>query len=201
MMFILNIYDQFEESDIQFLEYCKKDFRKLKAGEDYDCIITPGNAFGIMDGGFDKVVLEKYPLAQEIVQRTIKNFYGSECPVGSSVLVKLSHKVSLVYAVTMRFPGPVAAKDIAYTAALSAFSAIESYNKAMPENVRIKNVTMPLLATTTGGYPPVKSAQQILLALSRVGKIPPKDWNSVELADFRKALENSTDFTNAYTGK
>lgn len=200
-MFILNIYDQYEESDIQFLEYCKKDFRKLKAGEDYDCIITPGNAFGIMDGGFDKVVLDKYPLAQEIVQRTIKNFYGSECPVGASILVKLSHKVSLVYAVTMRFPGPLASKDIAYTAALSAFSAIESYNKAMVANLRIKNVAMPLLATTTGGYPPVKSAHQIILALSRVGKKPPKDWSSDALADFRKDLEKSMDFINTRTGK
>jgi len=179
----------------------KRDFRTMIPGKDYDCIITPGNSFGIMDGGFDKVVRDKFPRSQETVQTVIKQFWGKEMPVGQAITVSLSEAVQLCYAPTMRFPGPLKSKDTAYLAALAAFCQIKCFNKLSP-NLAIKNVVMPLFCTTTGGMPVEVSYEQIMYAYQRVtssDNSPEKDWG--DLLAHRDNLKRLFSWANTRTGR
>lgn len=199
-MFSLNIIDRYEEKDIKELQYWKKDFNELKPVEDYDCVITPGNSFGIMDGGFDKVILDKYPKAQMNIQQGIGRLYGRELPVGSALSCRLSNGVTLIYVPTMRFPGPVTDKATAYNSALSAFSLIAQFGQFKDKDP-ITKVVMPLFATATGGIPPKWSARQICLAYKHMQGEPAKDWNDPKIKELQSELAAATNFINLRTGK
>ncbi len=179
----------------------KRDFRTMVPGKDYDCIITPGNSFGIMDGGFDKVVRDKFPRSQETVQTVIKQFWGKEMPVGQAITVSLSEAVQLCYAPTMRFPSPTKSKDIAYHAALAAFCQIKYFNRISPDRA-IKNVVMPLFCTATGGMPVEVSYEQIMYAYQRAisgDNSPEKNWG--DLLVHRDNLKRLSSWTNKRTGR
>lgn len=199
-MFSFNIIDRYEEDSIKEIQYWKKDFNELIPEEDYDCVITPGNSFGIMDGGFDKVLLDRFPEVQSNVQMGIECLYGREMPLGTSLSCRLTKGVVLIYVPTMRFPGPVSDNAAAYNAALSAFSLIKQFNKRAPARA-LKRVVMPLLATNTGGIPPKFSAKQIVLAYQYLEGKPPAEWTTREMAEQQSKLMAATNFVNLRTGK
>lgn len=200
-MFSFNIIDRYEEKDIKELQYWKKDFNELIPVEDYDCVITPGNSFGIMDGGFDKVILDKYPEAQKNIQQGIGSLYGRELPVGSAISTRLELGVTLVYVPTMRFPGPVTDKAAAYNSAMAAFSLVRQLDKFNYKKDFIKKVVMPLFATATGGIPPKWSARQICLAYKHLQGEPAKNWNDPKIKELQAELAAATNFINLRTGK
>lgn len=199
-MFNLKIVDRVNLSPRQ--HYQKGDFNALIPGKDYDCVITPGNSFGIMDGGFDKVIANKFPNSQDLVQIAIENFCGEEMPVGQAIIVSLGSNLQLCYAPTMRFPGPAKEKDIAYWAALAAFRQIAYFNKMTPDR-KISEVVMPLFCTATGGMPAEVSYDQIVYAYQRVAGYstnpPKKGWGS--LLAHRDKLKSLSSWVNTRTGR
>ncbi|MEJ1715111.1 phage tail protein, partial [Escherichia coli] len=59
--------------------------RPLQQLEGYDCIVSPANSFGMMDGGIDKYIVEKFGSQLMIdVQNVIIKEYVGEQPVGTS---------------------------------------------------------------------------------------------------------------------
>lgn len=199
-MFNLKIVDRVNLSPHQY--YQKGDFNALVPGKDYDCVITPGNSFGIMDGGFDKVIAKKFPDSQDAVRFTIERFWGKEMPVGQAITVSLGEGLQLCYAPTMRFPGPLKGKDVAYQVALAAFCQIAYFNKMTPSR-KISEVVMPLFCTTTGGMPAEVSYEQIVYAYQRVVvdslNIPEKSWSG--LLAHRDKLKHLSSWVNTRTGR
>lgn len=52
-------------------------------------VVSPGNGFGIMDGGFDAVLREIHGTEIEYrIKQKILHFYGPELPVGAAVVAK-----------------------------------------------------------------------------------------------------------------
>lgn len=119
-------------------------------------VVSPGNGFGIMDGGLDAVLREMHGAELEYaVKRKILARYGPELPVGTTVIVRAADDGQIViYAPTMQGPMTVCGTDNVYRAARAAAHTAKTKG--------IGTLFMPLLGTGTGGMDAEEAAVQIL---------------------------------------
>lgn len=65
----------------------------FKSVPEYDCIVSPANSFGIMDGGLDLALINYF--GNELMKRVqdrIKTEYAGEQPVGTCLIVETGNK-------------------------------------------------------------------------------------------------------------
>lgn len=118
-------------------------------------VVSPGNGFGIMDGGFDGALRTLYGDLLEVrIKRQIVERYGPELPVGAAVVARSEHEQLVIYAPTMQVSMQIVGTDNAYRAARAAA------HKA--ELIGVDVLYMPLLGTGAGGMAIEDSAVQIL---------------------------------------
>lgn len=130
-----------------------------------DCIVSPANSFGYMDGGLDRAIL--YELGdhiQTLVQNAIAEKFHGELPVGSSLIIETSNSKwpHLVCAPTMRVPSNVSGTLNAYLAFKAILSEIVFINQARPKT--IKSLVCCGLATGIGGLNVSLCAKQMKYA-------------------------------------
>nr|WP_314072195.1 hypothetical protein [uncultured Roseococcus sp.] len=147
----------------------------LADATDFDVLITPGNSFGLMDGGFDQAVLDRYGMgAQYAVTEAIAGQSGGILPIGSALVVSLAPGVTLagddrvreyttpgvrlVYAPTMLTPRTINGTINVYLAFAAALRAIQ---RDIPD---ARNVLCPGLGTAVGRLHPQSAAAQMALA-------------------------------------
>ncbi len=146
----------------------------IRALSGYDCLITPGNSFGIMDGGFDEVVREMFEnIEPYIQQRILMESYG-ELNVGDAVLA--GAKVGgpyLCYAPTMRVPMQITRTDNVYRAMRAALLQVLHHNDGIEisGDKPISTIATPLLGTGAGKLHPDTAAWQMWLAWDSIMKI------------------------------
>ena len=138
-----------------------------------DCIVTPGNSFGIMDGGLDWYIGFAFPDIEERVQAAIMaDPWRGELHVGSAIVLPLAAGKSMCYAPTMRTPSPCASGSInAYLAMRGALIACAAAG--------LKTVAVPLLCHGVGKMSPDASIRQIKHAHRTLITPTPRDWRSV----------------------
>jgi O-acetyl-ADP-ribose deacetylase (regulator of RNase III) len=99
-----------------------------------DALITPGNSYGDMTGGFDLAVVEVFGQdIQAAVHEVIRKSFMDELNVGQAIVVDVPFDVwdkrsvkKLIYAPTMRYPRPVhRGSDAAYASLLASFQRID----------------------------------------------------------------------------
>lgn len=118
-------------------------------------VVSPGNGFGIMDGGFDAVLREIHGAKLEYrVKRKILEHYGPELPVGAAVVESANDGQIVIYTPTMQGPMTVSGTDNVYRAARAAAH--------MAQRNGIDTLFMPLLGTGTGGMDAEDAAVQML---------------------------------------
>ena len=146
----------------------------FKSVLEYDCIVSPANSFGIMDGGFDLALVNYF--GQELMERVqdkIKAEYAGEQPVGTCLIVETGNKKHpyLAHTPTMRIPRVIREYDTVYTAMRAMLLAVRKHSD-------IKAVLCTGLGTATGKIPPIIAARQMYLAYKNVMQ-PSKqiDWN------------------------
>ena len=86
---------------------------------DYDCLVSPANSFGMMDGGMDAAITQYFGVDLETtVQSKILESYLGEQPVGTSLIVETGHSEHpfLAHTPTMRVPMSIKGTDVPYTA-------------------------------------------------------------------------------------
>lgn len=135
--------------------------------QEADCIISPANSFGYMDGGIDLLYTQKFGWQlQNRLQDRIKLFYGSKLPIGEAILIKTRPDFEdnapwrwMASAPTMEIPGPVPDSNNAYLALLASLKTIHLHNDA--ELDIIKSVMCPGLCTATGRMPAEMAAKQM----------------------------------------
>src|SRR5690606_9003504 len=142
-----------------------------------DCIVTPGNSFGHMTGGFDQAVVTVLgEWTQRRVLEAIEATGFNELNVGSAVRVESTGAIfgrtkHLIYAPTMRVPKPLPLKsDVPYLVMLAALKEIHAYNCDQEGSFApqpIKHVLVPLLGQGTGGLDPITVFLQLLAAIYR----------------------------------
>lgn len=143
----------------------------------YDCIITAGNSFGLMDAGTDLAMVREFGLPlMHSIQRTILEDYLGEQPVGTCILVPTgsAKRRFVAHAPTMRIPMNIAGTDHVYLAFWAALTAVHRQNKSL--EVPIECIACPGLGMGTGGMNPQEAALQLRLAFEHF-KNPPQFIN------------------------
>lgn len=137
-------------------------FQEIK---EFDCLVSPANSFGLMDGGIDLAIRNFFGMKiQYNVQKIIqKEFYGEQ-PVGTSVIVFTENDdyPFLAHTPTMRVPIDISGTDNVYNAMFAMLRAVANHNKS--SKVRIEKVLCPGLGTATGRMPLKEAARQMSLA-------------------------------------
>jgi O-acetyl-ADP-ribose deacetylase (regulator of RNase III) len=128
----------------------------------FDALLSPGNSYGQMDGGFDGAVSRRFPEVQREVWAAIADRHRGFLPVGSADVVATGDDACrwLVYAPTMRIPMRLdGGRDVAvHDAMWAALLAVERHNAHADESERIETLACPGLGTGFGLVPPERAA-------------------------------------------
>lgn len=109
-----------------------------------ECITSPANSYGLMDGGYDLALTMIYGKSlQNAVQNYIAKHYYGEQMVASSFIINIpSSKQRLIHTPTMRIPSPIVDSDIVYNAMRSTLIC------ALDNNV--ESIIIPAFGGSTG---------------------------------------------------
>ena len=145
----------------------------FKSVPEYDCIVSPANSFGIMDGGFDLALVNYF--GNELMKRVqdkIGAEYAGEQPVGTCLIVETGNKKHpyLAHTPTMRIPRIIREYDTVYNAMRAMLLTVRKHSD-------IKTVLCTGLGTATGKVPATIAARQMYLAYkSIVQPLERIDW-------------------------
>jgi len=139
----------------------------------FDCVVTAGNSFGLMDAGMDLAVVRFFgQQVMEHIQKRILDDYLGEQPVGTCILAPTGHALHpfVAHAPTMRVPMNIQGTDHVYLALWAALTAIHRHNRT--ESQEITSVACPGLGTGTGGVDSLEAALQLCLAYEHYRRPP-----------------------------
>jgi O-acetyl-ADP-ribose deacetylase (regulator of RNase III) len=138
---------------------------KFELVKEFDCLVSPANSFGLMDGGIDLAIRNYFGMkVQYNVQKRIqKDFYGEQ-PIGTSIIVFTENEYHpfLAHTPTMRVPRDISKTDNVYNAFFAMLTAVSNYNKN--NKVRIEKVLCPGMGTATGRMESKEAARQMSTA-------------------------------------
>jgi O-acetyl-ADP-ribose deacetylase (regulator of RNase III) len=140
----------------------------------FDCVVTAGNSFGLMDAGMDLAVVRFFGRhVMERIQKQILDDYLGEQPVGTCIIVPTDHASHpfVAHAPTMRVPMNIQGTDHVYLAFWATLTAIHRHNRS--EARQIESVACPGLGTGTGGMDMPEAALQLSLAYEHYRRPPP----------------------------
>lgn len=169
-----------DESNVTFVQ--DEFARFMDEHPEIDCIVSPANSYGIMDGGFDLALLRHCGNdLMHVVQRRILDAWFGEQPVGTSLSVKFEG-VTLIHTPTMRVPSRVVDPMVVYHAMRSTL--IEALR------IDARTVVVPAFGAGCGTLSFDVVAKLMAAAYHQVAN-PPKriDWeyaNSRRLPDSRR---------------
>ena len=179
---------------------------QLPASTKFDCIVSPANSYGILDGGFDDAISRafsprnNYLALTRVAQQKIYEEKKGFMPPGSCTLVIIpedfvtgegdsrSRNVwgtkHLALLPTMRVPSAVGwDREVVYECIWSLLNAIYNHNRsAASEEDKIASLLMTPLATGAGFVSNERWANQTVLALKHfvnaVGD--PERWGAMK---------------------
>ena len=128
-----------------------------------DAYVSPANSRGIMDGGFDLLLRNRFPGVDVKVQREIDR-RGGKLPVGHAIVVETGDwdVPYLVSAPTMEIPSVIAHTNNVFLAMRATLKAVHAFNAE--NNSAIQSLAVPGLGTGVGKVPPSMAAHQMVEA-------------------------------------
>ncbi len=157
---------------------------------EFDCLVSPANSFGLMDGGMDAAIVGYFGLAlEERVQREIWRCYRGEQPVGTCLMVPTGngHCAWLAHCPTMRVPMDVSWTNHAYAAFLAALTAAEMAG--------VETLACPGLGTGSGHMPAEVAARQMRFAFDVWrGAFKRADWQMPLEREWRSYGRSRSEF-------
>lgn len=129
---------------------------------DIDCIVSPANSFGIMDGGFDEAITMLYgdDLQKRIRERIAKEYFGEQ-PVGTSMLAYTgSYPGFIIHTPSMRTPKVITDRDTIYHCTRSALICAAKND--------INSIILPLFGGGCGNVPAHIIGQTMSAAYSQL---------------------------------
>ena len=151
------------------------DFRHFMKTHQVLCVVSPANAFGLMDGGYDLAITEWFgdQLQKRVQQYIIHHFYGEQ-PVGTSFLIDAGKDgQSLIHTPTMRTPQRILDPRVIYQCMRTTLMCAAEHS--------IESIVIPMFGGLTGGVRPQLVAGMMWRAYQQL-KNPPEriDWSYVE---------------------
>jgi O-acetyl-ADP-ribose deacetylase (regulator of RNase III) len=160
----------------------------------YDCLVSPANSFGMMDGGVDAAIIKFFGISlMERVQQKILDDYRGEQLIGTSFIIETGHPQHpfLAHTPTMRVPMQIVGTDIPYVAMWAMLLAVEQHNRHADR--QISTIACPGFGTGIGRIPPDEAARQMALAYDHF-IYPPKFLNCFVAAS--RQLQIWEDYTS-----
>lgn len=149
----------------------------------FDCVVSPANSFGLMDGGVDEAITMYFgEQMMDRVQQQVIEKYAGEQPVGTSMVVRGTKlddlKIKWVaHTPTMMIPMDIGHTTNVYSAFKAMLLAVEEHNgsfgKFKSQNP-IKTVVCPGMGTGAGRVPYPMAASAMEEAYRNVYN-PPKE--------------------------
>lgn len=145
---------------------------------DFDCINSPANSFGLMDGGIDEAITMYFgQQMMDRVQAMIIDKYAGEQPVGTSEIVRATpddaERVRFVsHTPTMIIPELISGTNNVYMAMRAMLLAVERHNLSDNPH-KIKTLVCSGLGTGAGRVPYRKAAIDMAKAY-RTFKVRPR---------------------------
>jgi O-acetyl-ADP-ribose deacetylase (regulator of RNase III) len=155
---------------------------KFQQIPDFDCMVSPANSFGLMDGGVDADIIGYfgYPLMERVQNRILADYLGEQ-PVGTCIIVETGHPQHpyLAHTPTMRVPMTIAHTDNVYKAMWALLLAVRQHNRTAAR--KIESIVCPGLGTGTGQVPYRQAAWQMSIAYRHYLNPPAHlDWRYAE---------------------
>ncbi|BAZ00443.1 Appr-1-p processing domain-containing protein [Tolypothrix tenuis PCC 7101] len=143
----------------------------------FDCLVSPANSFGMMDGGMDAAIIKFFgsSLMDRVQQRILADYLGEQ-PVGTSMIVETGHfkHPFLAHTPTMRVPMSIMGTDIPYISMWAMLLAVRHHNQHA--QYKINTIACPGLGTGIGRVPYHEAARLMALAYDHF-LYPPKHLN------------------------
>ncbi len=162
---------------VKNVEIVKDDFENFVSTHDaVDCIVSPANSFGLMDGGYDLAITNHFgdALQAKVQDYIIKNFDGEQ-PVGTSFIVNIPDtNKTLIHTPTMRKPSMIKDPLVVY------YATRETLRTAHKNNV--KNIVVPAFGGGAGAVDAEIIAKFMKTAYDSVKEKPPTkiSWDYAE---------------------
>lgn len=147
--------------------------------KDIECIVSPGNSFGLMDGGYDESIIDYFGSElMEEVQKTILNKFYGEQPITMSTVIDIPNtSKKLIHTPTMRFPSKIMDPLVVYQSMRTCLMCA-MYNNA-------KSIVIPAFGAHNGGLEPDVVAHNMYRAYIQLLYKPEKiDWEYVRRNKF-----------------
>lgn len=129
---------------------------------EYDCMVSPANSFGLMDGGVDAAITRFFGnrLMHDVQQRILDDYLGEQ-PVGTSIIVATPDPKHpfLAHTPTMRVPMAITHTDNVYKAMWAMLLSVRQHNATAER--KIASIACPGLGTGYGEVPFQEAARQM----------------------------------------
>jgi len=146
-----------------------------------DCIVSPANSYGLMDGGYDKAITDYFGDSLiPAVQSYIRENYFCEQPVGTSFIIPIPHsEKQLIHTPTMRVPSIIKEPLIIYHCMRSTLIC------AIKNNVN--SIVIPVFGGGCGTVPINSIARLMRAAYDQIHDQPEKmDWEYAYSRTFKE---------------
>ena len=154
------------------------DFVHFMRTHEVECIVSPANAFGLMDGGYDAAITEWFgEQLQERVQAYILSHYYGEQPVGSSFIIEAGkNRQKLIHTPTMRVPSKILDPAVVYQSMRTTLMvALENH---------VESIVIPVFGGRTGQVDHLLAAKMMWLGYDQIMRPNTAiDWNVVWNSD------------------
>lgn len=162
--------------NLQYFDFMQNNINSVQA----DCIVSPANSYGLMDGGVDRSINYSLNYISEKIQKFIQFKYNGEQPVGTCMIIPVeqSHMTTakykyLAHTPTMRVPKDVSNTENAYLAFRALLTELFNHNRQYND---INTVVMTSFCCGAGIMTPYQAAKQMRFAYDMVTNNTPCTW-------------------------
>ena len=148
------------------------DFAHFMNQHEIDCVVSPANSYGLMDGGYDGAISAYF--GDELipsVQDYIREHFACEQPVGTSFIIQIPNtNMRLIHTPTMRVPSIIREPLIVYHCMRSTLLVARKNN--------VKSIVIPAFGGSCGQVPSWTIARLMRAAYEQICNPPSvMDWN------------------------
>lgn len=164
-------YEKYKYLEIYFkdlanVKLINEDFESFIKNNKVQCVVSPANSFGLMDGGFDYVLTKWYgnQLQERVQKYIIDNYYGEQ-PVGTSFIINTNKDNQyLIHTPTMRTPEIIKDEKVVYQCMRTTLIEAKRNN--------IESILIPMFGGSAGGVKPQLIAKLMRLAYDQLQELP-----------------------------
>lgn len=158
--------------DVENVEIICDSFEHFMKTHHVDGVVSPANAFGIMDGGYDAAITEVFgeTLQQKVQSYIINNFYGEQ-PVGTAFTIETDIPGTyLIHVPSMRVPEEIRDEGVVYQCMRVCLMEAKKHH--------LQSVVIPAFGGLTGQVPYKRVAELMHKAYMQIEN-PPRnlDWD------------------------